>query len=87
MNLGSVIMGFIAIAFIATMMVFVSSTQSIEIVDYNGNTTDAVGNATNLMVTNVTSAGGAGVGGLVLVLAVLGVCAGVMMLYMYSKTR
>ena len=85
MNLGPVIFGFVAIILIAGMIVFVSSSQSLQVVDDFGNTTSATGNATNDYVTTVTVVGGTTTGYLALVLAALGICAGVGMLYLYGK--
>lgn len=85
MNFGALILGFVAVALIAGMIVFVSSTQSLEVVDSYGNTSSQVANTTTNMTIGATAVGGMGVGYLVLIIAALGLCAGVMILYAYSR--
>lgn len=79
------ILGFVAVVLIAGMILFVSSTQSLAIVDSNGNTPSAIGNATDGLVTNVTSVGGTATGYLVLIIAAVVIIAGVGMVYLYGK--
>jgi len=87
MNLGALIFGFVAIALLAGMFIFIGATQSITVVDSYGNTSTAAGNATDMVVTNVTAVGSAGTGYLVLVLAALGLIAGVAVLVAYGRTK
>ena len=85
MNLATLIMGFVAIALVAGMIVFVSSTQSLEVIDTNGNASSATVNATDALVTNVTAVGGTTTGYLAMVIACIALITGVMFLYAYSR--
>jgi hypothetical protein len=87
MNFSAIILGFVAMALIAGMIVFIGATQSVQVVDSYGNTTNSVGNATNGLVSNVTSVGGLSSGYLVLIIMALGFIAAVGMLLLYSKSR
>ena len=87
MNFSAIILGFVAMALIAGMIMFIGATQSVQVVDSYGNTTDATGNATNALVSNVTSVGGLSSGYLVLILMALGFIAALGMLLLYSKSR
>jgi len=85
MNLGTIIFGFVAMALIAGGVVFMAATTSTPISDTYGGTYSATANTTNGMLSNVTSVGSASTGYAVLIIAALGICAGVAMLYLYSK--
>lgn len=85
MNFSAILIGFVAMAMIAGMIVFIGATQSVQVVDSYGNTTDSIGNATNGLVSNVTSVGGLSSGYLVLVLMALGFIAAIGLLLVYSK--
>jgi hypothetical protein len=85
MRLEALIFGFVAVALIAGMIVFVSSTQSLEVVDSYGNVSSERANTTTNMAIGVTAVGGTATGYLVLVIAALGICGGVAFLYLYSR--
>lgn len=85
MNAAGIIIGFVMVALIAGMIVFVSATQSISVVDSSGATYSATANSTNNLVSNVTAVGGTTTGYLVLILAALGLIAGVAILAVYSR--
>ena len=87
MNLGGILIGFMAICLITGMIVFVGATQSTQVVDSQGATSTATGNDTGAMLSNVTAVGGTASGFLILIIAALGVIAAVGLLVLYGKTR
>lgn len=87
MNLGGILIGFMAVCLITGMIIYVGATQSTQVVDSQGNTSTATGNATGELLGNVTAVGGTASGYLVLILAALGIIAGVGIVVLYSKTR
>lgn len=87
MNLSALILGFMGIALIAGMIMFIGATQSVTVTDSYGNVSGAAGNSTDLIVQNVTNIGGRTTGYLVLVIAALVIIGGVAMLALYGKTK
>jgi type IV secretory pathway VirB2 component (pilin) len=85
MNLGTIIFGFVAMALVAGAVVFMAATTSTPISDTYGGTYGESANTTNGMLSNVTSVGSASTGYAVLIIAALGMCAGIGMLYLYGK--
>lgn len=86
-GLAGLLIAFAAVALVAGMIVFVGATQSTQVIDSQGNTSTAAGNATNLIVQNVTAVGGTSTGLVLFVIAALVVIAGVGLLVMYGKTK
>lgn len=87
MNLSAIILGFVGMALLAGMFVFITATQTATVTDSYGNLSTSAGNATDLIVQNVTSVGTQGTGFMVMVLAALGIVGALGMLMVYSKTK
>lgn len=87
MNLGGMLFGFAAIVLVAGMIVFVGASQSTQVVDSNGNTSTAQGNATSGLVGNITAVGGTATGYTVLIIAALCIIVALGFVVVYSKSK
>ncbi len=87
MKLQALLLGFVGISLIAGMILFAAASSSSQVIDSNNQTYNSMGNATNTLVSNTTAVAGAGTGGLVIVLAGLGMIAGIVFLMVMTKSR
>lgn len=87
MNLGTIVMGFVAVALVICGIVFVGATATARSTDTYGGVPSANANLTNIVVQNVTAVGTTSGGLSLLVIACIGLVGGVSMLWVYSKTK
>lgn len=87
MNLGAIIMGFVALALVVSGMIFIGATATARSTDTYGGVSSENANLTNIVVQNVTATGISTGGFGLLIIACIGLVGGMGMLWVYSKTK